>query len=74
MTRSETLTDQVRKAIDTSGRSRHSICEEIGLDRAVMSRFMAGKSGLALPTLDKLAEALGLRIVTEKPRKRRRKT
>jgi hypothetical protein len=70
----ETLTDRVRRAIDGSGRSRNSICEEIGLDRAVMSRFMAGKSGLALPTLDKLAEALGLRIVIDKPRKRRRTT
>jgi ribosome-binding protein aMBF1 (putative translation factor) len=56
------LSDQIRHAIDHSGMSRYAIAKAIGLDQATLSRFMAGKGGLALETMDKLAELLGLRL------------
>ena len=65
-----TLTDEIRAAIDDSGRSRYSLCRQIGLDPAVMSRFMSRQRGLSLNTLDKLAKALDLHITTSKLRRR----
>ena len=43
--------------------SKYRISELIGLDKSVMSRFMAGKSGLSVETLDRLGEVLKLRVV-----------
>lgn len=65
-----TFTDELRAAIVASGKSRYSICVEIGLDQAVLSRFMHRKSGLSLDTLDKLAKALDLHVTTSKPRRK----
>lgn len=44
--------------------SRYAIAKAIGLDQATLSRFMSGKGGLALETVDKLAELLHLRLET----------
>jgi transcriptional regulator with XRE-family HTH domain len=57
------FSDQIRAAVDSSGLSRYRICHEIGLNQGAMSRFMAGKGGLSMDTLDRLAELLGLEIV-----------
>jgi transcriptional regulator with XRE-family HTH domain len=61
------LSDQVRRAVDASGRSRYSICKDAGIDQATFSRFMAGKVGLAMTTLDDLADVLGLDILVSGP-------
>ena len=62
---SKTISHQLRKAIDASGMSRYRICKEIGLPESTMSHFMAGECGLALSTVDRLGELLGLKIVAE---------
>jgi transcriptional regulator with XRE-family HTH domain len=62
MARQMKLSDQLRQAVNTSGMSRYRICKIIGLDQAVMSRFMAGKSGLSLKKLDALGDLLRLNI------------
>lgn len=59
------LSDQIRAAVDASGMSRYRICQEIGLSQAAMSRFMAGKSGLSMDSLDRLADLLGLAVVSK---------
>jgi len=63
------LSDQIRQAIDASGVSRYRICKQIGLDQALLSRFMQGRSGLSVQTLDALADVLRLRIVADGPPK-----
>ena len=60
------LTDQLREAIDASGMSRYAVCKAIGVDQSTISRFMAGKAGLALDTVDRLGELLGLELVAKK--------
>jgi transcriptional regulator with XRE-family HTH domain len=57
------FSDQIRAAVDASGLSRYRICHEIELNQGAMSRFMSGKGGLSMDTLDRLAELLGLEIV-----------
>ena len=59
------ISQQLRDAIDASGMSRYRICKEIGLPESTMSHFMAGHCGLALTTIDRLGELLGLTIVAE---------
>ena len=59
------LSDQLRGAVDGSGLSRYRICKEIGVAEATMSRFMAGKGGLSMATLDKLGALLGLTVVAK---------
>ncbi len=55
-----TISDQIRRAIETSGLSRYEICRRAGVDQATMSRFMARKRGVNTTTLDRLAEVLNL--------------
>ena len=61
----ERFSDQIRDAVDASGMSRYRICKEIGLSQPTMSRFMAGRSGLSMESLDRLADLLGLAVVTQ---------
>jgi transcriptional regulator with XRE-family HTH domain len=65
-TRQLKLSDQIREAIKSFGVTQYRICKDTGIDPSVMSRFMSGERGLTIPTLDVLAEYLGLRIITEK--------
>jgi hypothetical protein len=65
------LSEQVRQAIDTCGRTRYQISQDTGIDQATLCRFMGGNGGLSIPVLDSLGEYLGLRIVTDKPSKKK---
>ena len=64
------FTEQMRRLIEASGETRYRIAVECGIDHAAMSRFMSGKAGLSLPSLDALAEYLRWEIVARpKPEK-----
>jgi plasmid maintenance system antidote protein VapI len=65
------FSDQIRDAVDSSGMSRYAICKAIGRPESSMSRFMAGKGGLSMDTLDRLAELLGLSLA--RPGRKRQK-
>jgi hypothetical protein len=56
------LSNQVRAAVEASGRSRYSICKEIGLAQSNLSRFMSGEKGLSMDALDRLGILLGLEL------------
>lgn len=66
----ETLTDEIREAVDASGMSRYRICKELGIAESILSRFMSGKAGLSLRTLDRLAKLLDLHLAAPKRRKK----
>jgi hypothetical protein len=60
----KSFSDQIRDAVNASGVSRYRICATIRLSQGSMSKFMAGKGGLSLAVLDRLAELLDLAVVT----------
>jgi ribosome-binding protein aMBF1 (putative translation factor) len=70
--RRDKLTDQIRRAIDESGVSRYRLWKETGIDQAVLSRFMAGKAGMTLKSLDVLADALELQVVAGRSKRKAR--
>jgi transcriptional regulator with XRE-family HTH domain len=69
----ETFSEQLRKIIEECGTSRYALCQQAGISEAVLSRFLAGKQGITLATLDKLATALGLSLSAPIGRAPRRK-
>ena len=56
------LGDQIRRAVKDCGMSRYEIWKATGIDQGTLSRFVAGKAGLGLDNLDRLADLLGLDI------------
>ena len=61
----KSFSDQIRSAVDTSGLSRYRIAKEINIAQATLSRFMTGKGGLSMASLDRLADLLGLAVVRQ---------
>ncbi|WP_439628901.1 helix-turn-helix domain-containing protein [Gemmata sp.] len=58
------FSDQLRSIIEGCGISRYALCQRTGIAESAMSRFLSGKQGLTLASLDKLAAALGLVLTT----------
>lgn len=61
--------DDIREAIEASGKTRYRLWKETGISQAHLCQFMAGTKGLSVEALEKLAECLDLQIVA-KPVKR----
>ena len=68
MAKPTTFSDQIRAAVVASGLSRYRISKEIGVSQSTMSRFMSGKGGLSMASLDRLADLLGLSVTTRPKR------
>lgn len=64
---SETIIDAIHAASLTG--SVYEIAKRSGVHESILSRFLSGKQGITLNTVDKLAEALGLRLVRSEPDK-----
>ena len=62
------LSEQLRRAIEASPKSRYQLAKETGVSQSVLSLFCNKNRGLSLRTVDALAAALDLEL---KPRKRK---
>jgi transcriptional regulator with XRE-family HTH domain len=64
--RPRTISDQLRAAIAAAaalGISRYRISQETGVEQSALSRFVHGKQGLDLSSIDRLAAFLELELV-----------
>jgi ribosome-binding protein aMBF1 (putative translation factor) len=66
----KTFTDQIRQAIEDSGVSRYRIAKQTGIEQSVLSRFMHGRMGFTLETLDALADYLQFDLTSKGPKQR----
>jgi hypothetical protein len=57
------FSDQLRRAIEGSPKTRYVICKETGILQSVLSRFMHGKGGLSVEGIDRICESIGARLV-----------
>jgi transcriptional regulator with XRE-family HTH domain len=64
------LSEQVRKAIDAAGVTRYRIAKETGISESALSRFMSGERELSLPSVDRLADYLGLSLCNSSTQKK----
>ena len=53
------LSEEIRAAIGKADLSPYELARASGVDRSVLSRFVAGKRTITLETADKLAERSG---------------
>jgi transcriptional regulator with XRE-family HTH domain len=60
------LSDQIRAAVDASGKSRYRIAKELGIAESTISRFMSGQGGLSMDNLDALVGLLGLDLAARR--------
>jgi predicted XRE-type DNA-binding protein len=58
----ESFSDQLRRAISQSGLSQYAICKATGINKANLSRFMRGETGLEMANTDKIVAMLGLKL------------
>ena len=63
--------NDIRKAIKASSLTRYRMSKATDIDHAQMCRLMAGKSGLSIASLERLADCLGLEIVI-RPKRRKK--
>ncbi|MCC6679455.1 MAG: helix-turn-helix transcriptional regulator [Phycisphaeraceae bacterium] len=64
------ILDVLRKRIERGDVSRYQIARDTGIDKASLSRFMHGHTGLNVATAEKLADYLGLEIII-RPKRRK---
>ena len=66
------LSGEIRQAVEGfTDTSRNGLCRELGIDKGLFSRFMAGTGGLSMASLDALADFLDLHIVAGRGKTRR---
>jgi len=66
------LLDAIRKAIKAGGVTRYRIAKDTGVSQSQLSRLMIGERGLSIEALERLADYLGLRIVLQPKRPKKR--
>jgi transcriptional regulator with XRE-family HTH domain len=67
----QTLSEQLRDAIEKAGVSRYEIAKATGVSQSTLSKFVLGtRPGLSFDAMDRIGEYLGLVIVKKQPKKR----
>jgi transcriptional regulator with XRE-family HTH domain len=56
------FSDEIRAAITHSGLTRYRICKQVGMQESSMTRFLRGRGGLSLETIDRIAALLDLHV------------
>lgn len=64
------MSEQLRNLIVESGYSQYAIYTACGIDKGAMSRFMSGKVGLGMATLDRISVFLGVELTASYPNKK----
>ena len=59
----QSLSDQLRELIAAADPSAYELARNAGVDRSVLSRFLAGKRTITLETAERLAVVFKLRII-----------
>ena len=62
MPKVKTISEQLKRAILASGKTRYVIAQESGVSQAALSRFMSGERGLTLASVDAIAVVLKLEL------------
>jgi hypothetical protein len=62
-----TISDQLREAIRTCGKSRYRIAAETGIPQSTLSRFVNGHTDLNLRTVDEICRCIGARLTIDRP-------
>ena len=57
------LSNQLRGIIESRGVTAYALGQDSGVDATVIARFLAEERDIRMETADKLAAALGLRLV-----------
>ena len=60
--RTNSLTDQLRQAIEDSGLTRYRIAKETGISESTLAQFYNGHRGLSMNALNALGDFLQLTI------------
>ena len=60
-----TISGQLRQAIADCGLTRYRVCKMAKVDAGQMHRFTTTGKGISLETLDRIGQALRLRLVVE---------
>lgn len=71
MKQTETITEQLRRAILEADITQAELARRSGVPREVLSRFTRGLTGMSLGSLDAICEVLELRLVGQQETKRR---
>ena len=61
-----TLSDQLKYAIERSGKSRYRIAKEAEIDYYALARFLDEDRDIRLSTVQKLADLFGMRLTKPK--------
>jgi len=66
------ILDEIRRAIKVSDKTRYRLSKETSIPQSQLSRLMTGEKGLSFEALERLAEALGLEIIIQQKKIRKK--